>query len=223
MFEAIARPTALRGPLGAGLSPARSRTASIVCGELDLGDDLLAHREPVAAAQGVPLADLAGVELQALRELVHLRLVAEHHLHPAEAAEGRGRRVVRVRGGRADPRVLHAVGTARVHRRVEQHQRREVRVRAGVGDDLDVLREDRAVARGGGPVASCGCGGASRGRAATRSRVHCIRTGRRVWATASARYGSTVMSSLPPKPPPTYGAITRTFESGTPRIFATSR
>ena len=31
MFEAIARPTALRGPLGAGLSPARSRTASIVC------------------------------------------------------------------------------------------------------------------------------------------------------------------------------------------------
>src|SRR5205085_1990259 len=54
-------------------------------------------------------------------------------------------------------------------------------------------------------------------------RVHCMRTGLRVVHAASATYGSTVMSSLPPKPPPTYGAITRTLESGTPSIFAMSR
>ena len=121
-------------------------------GELDLGDDLLAHREPVAAAQGVPLADLARVEPQPLRELVHLRLIAQDHLHPAEPTERRRGRVVRVGGGGTDARMLQAVGTARVHRRVEQHERREVRVRPGVGDDPDVLREDRAVVRGGGAV-----------------------------------------------------------------------
>src|SRR5919197_1253573 len=62
------------------------------------------------------------------------------------------------------------------------------------------------------------------GRASNDScRDHAIRTGRRVRHTSRARYGSTVMSSLPPNPPPMYVAMTRTFVWGTPRIWAISR
>ena len=51
-------------------------------------------------------------------------------------------------------------------------------------------------------------------------RSQIIRTGRRVCQTSSARYGSTVMSSLPPKPPPMYAAITLTLLCGTCRMRA---
>ena len=53
-------------------------------------------------------------------------------------------------------------------------------------------------------------------------RSQIMRTGRRVCQTSSARYGSTVMSSLPPKPPPMYEAMTRTLFCGRSRISASS-
>ena len=72
---------------------------------------------------------------------------------PPNPRNADGRRVVRVGGLRADPHVRHAVGAARVHGRVQQHQRGQVRVGAGVRHDLDVVGEQRAVGVGGGAVA----------------------------------------------------------------------
>ena len=51
-------------------------------------------------------------------------------------------------------------------------------------------------------------------------RSQIIRTGRRVCQTSRARNGSTVMSSLPPKPPPIYAAMTRTLLCGSSRMCA---
>src|SRR4029077_18313061 len=49
-------------------------------------------------------------------------------------------------------------------------------------------------------------------------RSQIIRTGRRVCQTSSARYGSTVMSFLPPKAPPLYPAVTLALLRGPRRV-----
>ena len=62
------------------------------------------------------------------------------------------------------------------------------------------------------------------GRASNDSwRDHTIRTGRRVFHARRPRKASTVMSSFPPNPPPTYGPMTRTLFWGTPSTSATPR
>ena len=72
---------------------------------------------------------------------------------PPNPRNAAGRRVVRVGRLRADPHVRHAVGAARVHGRVQQDQRRQIGVGAGVGDDVDVVGEQRALGVGGRAVA----------------------------------------------------------------------
>ena len=62
------------------------------------------------------------------------------------------------------------------------------------------------------------------GRASRDSyRLQTMRTGCPVVHASSAAYGSTVMSSLPPKPPPRKGATTRTRLCGRPSTAAISR
>ena len=114
--------------------------------------DHLADRQGITARQGVPLPDVGGRDLKFTGEKVHLRLVAENHLHSAKAAKGRRRRVVRVRAAGPQPHVVHPVGTAGVHRRVQEHQRRKVSVRAGIGGDVDLLAENRPVPAGRGAI-----------------------------------------------------------------------
>ena len=55
-------------------------------------------------------------------------------------------------------------------------------------------------------------------------RVSVYLTGRPSWrATHQASHSSGVTCSLPPKPPPTSGAMTRIFDSGTPVVAASAK
>ena len=87
------------------------------------------------------------------REPVHLTLVAERHLHAAEAAHRAAGRVVGVHGAGADADVGAAVGARRAGGRIQQHQGAEQGVGAAVGEDVDVHRHQAAVGVGAGAVA----------------------------------------------------------------------
>ena len=101
----------------------------------------LPHRESVAALDEVAAPQLERIEPQLGREQVHLPLVAERDLHAAEAAHRARGRVVRVGDAGVDAHVGAAVRPLRAGRRIEEDERRQERIGAAVGDDLDVLRE----------------------------------------------------------------------------------
>ena len=122
-------------------------------GHLHARVEALAGGQQVALGQEVALAQLGAGQAEAGGQLVQLRLVAEHDLHRAEPAEGAGRHVVGEHRGRGDAGVGHPVRPARARRGGEQHPGRQVRVGAGVAEDLDLLGGDGTVAVGPGPVA----------------------------------------------------------------------
>ena len=109
MLEAMPRPTARRGPEGRGFGarPVVDRIDRLC--QQHLGLDRLPHRQDVSPSQGVPLADIGGRDPELAGEEVHLRLVSEHHLHAAEAAEGGCRRVIGVGAPGTQPHIAHPV------------------------------------------------------------------------------------------------------------------
>ncbi len=151
----------------------------------------------VALAVGVAAADLERRHAQRLGDAVEVGLGGELDLRRAEAAERAvGRRVGHGRA-RPDPDVRAAVRAAGVDAAARQHHRRERAVRAAVEDELDVLGDERAVARDAGPVADRPPGGASSSR-------RCPRGGRRSSAPAGrpcgrgARRGGRSSTGTPP-------------------------
>ena len=120
--------------------------------DLYAGVQPLPGRQQVALGQEVALPHLDAGQAEALGQAVHLALVAVHHLHRAEPAEGARRGVVGEHRGRGDAGVGRLVGPAGAGGAREQHPRRQVGVGAGVAEDLDLLRGDRAVQARPGPV-----------------------------------------------------------------------
>ena len=111
----------------------------------DVSLDHLADGQRVASPQRVHATDRDRIHSEGPRDAVQLGLVREHGLHGAESAHGAGGRVVGVRDPRVDLDGGDAVRARRRHRGIEQHERREVRVGAGVGEQLDLLGDDLAV------------------------------------------------------------------------------
>ena len=117
-------------------------------GEPDRRLQLLPRGQALALPEEVPLPDGQGVEPEGMGEPVHLALVREGGLGGAEAAEGRGGRVVGEDGHPVDLDVGDAVGTGGVDHAVEEGERREIGVRPGVRDQLDLEGGERPVPLG---------------------------------------------------------------------------
>jgi hypothetical protein len=113
MLQAMPRPTALRGPDACGLPPARPSTVSMVCASSTSVSMTWPTGRTSPRAIALRFLISAGVSPSS-RQLVHLRLVAEHHLHAAEAAEGRRGGIVGVGAPGAQPDVAHLVRAAGV-------------------------------------------------------------------------------------------------------------
>ena len=158
-------------------------------------------------------------------ELVHDPLDAEGGLGPAGAAVGVGpglvgqhRLAVELVGGELVDRVEHERAE---HRHAAADERD---VGAEVGQQVDLEAGDRAVL--GRPRRSASATGRGRGGppSATRSGSRCTSPACRAGGPPPRRcHSSGVVCSLPPKPPPTSGAITRIFDSGTPVVAASAK
>ena len=94
--------------------------------------DHLPRRERVAGRERVQQPQLDRVDVQGLRQLVHLRLAGEAGLHGSEPTHCAARRIVGVDDGRLDQRVRHLVRPERERRRVGADGSRARGVRTAV-------------------------------------------------------------------------------------------
>ena len=95
----------------------------------------LAGPEPVAGPERVAPADLPPVDADPLGEPVEEPVEGEGHLGDAEAAEGAGRRVVRVGRARLHVHVGDSIGAAGVARGPLEDLRSDAGIGARVADD----------------------------------------------------------------------------------------
>ncbi len=101
--------------------------------------------QAIVGADDVAAAELERVDVEAFGEHVHGRFDAEHHLTESVAAVGAGGDVVRVDDLGVDAAVRHAVHGRRLGDAVEHHADGVVAVRAGVAQDIEAHRGERAV------------------------------------------------------------------------------
>ena len=159
----------------------------------------------------IAAAELVGRQPDRGGDLVHVPLEREEALRRAEAAERAVRRHVGRDRASAHAHVGARVRPRRVDRPARQDDRRQRAVGAAVDGEVDVHREQAAVAR------RPPCDAASATGAAWSS-TPCLRRGRRSSSPAAptstraaprARRSPTGYSSLPPKPPPVSICTTR--------------
>ena len=129
------------------LGLAQSRAAADDLGHRQRARDPLSRRQRAAGVERVQQAQLHGIDLERLRELVHLRLGGEAGLDGAEPAHRAARRIVREDARRLDQRVRNRIRAARERRRVRGHRGRARRVRAAVEQDLHAHADEPAVPR----------------------------------------------------------------------------
>ena len=128
-----------------GSGNGQRRRAADHLGHRQRPGDLLAGRQPVTRPHRVQEPQLDRVDVERLRQPVHLRLAREAGLHRAEPAHRTARRVVRVDGGRLDQRVLDAVRPDGEGGGVGAHGGRAGRVRAAVEQDPHVDGDEPAL------------------------------------------------------------------------------
>ena len=108
--------------------------------------------EAIPFGEGVARAQFGRIDAQPAGELIHLRLIPEHHLHRPEPPHRARGRVVGERHPRVHGDVGHPVRPGRGDGRVHEDERAQVGVRARVGQEVDRLRHQAAVPRRPGAV-----------------------------------------------------------------------
>ena len=160
----------------------------------------------------IPPAELLGRQVDRGGHAVHVALEGEEALRRAEAAERAVWRSVRRHSPPPQPNVRAVVRTSRVNRPPREHHGRQRAVRTAVDDEVDVHREQTAVARHGGPMASSGrvpLGRRDHVFGAVVDELHgAAGLPRQQRGVAGDHRG---YSSLPPKPPPVSICTTRTL------------
>jgi hypothetical protein len=113
----------------------------------------IASASPSSGSDLVATAQIDAVDAELARELVELRLGSERDLGHAEAAKRAEAQFVGVGDAAAGANVGNAVRAALHQQRIAEDARAVVAVGAAVEQDLDLARDERAVAASAGPDA----------------------------------------------------------------------
>ena len=108
----------------------------------------LSRWRDIAVVERIDAANGPAVEAEALRQVVHQRLVGDCGLRHAETAEGAGGGVVGVDGARTQRGIGHLVGPHAVHGHTVGHRRPPRGVGAGVEIGLHLERREVALGVG---------------------------------------------------------------------------